>query len=137
MLFLYLDIDGVAIPDRQADQSITFAMSNRLRRILDRTGAKLVISSHRRISKLTVLNLLSAAGFTRHDFAETGALRFCCRRLQTRPCAARKSTSIWSIIVPQASSYSTMVPSCLPRPKTSFRPTRARVSDRKSTRLNY
>lgn len=70
MLFLYLDIDGVAIPDRQADQSITFAMSNRLRRILDRTGAKLVISSHRRISKLTVLNLLSAAGFTRHDFAD-------------------------------------------------------------------
>src|SRR3546814_585140 len=66
----YLDIDGVAIPDRQADQSITFAMSNRLRRILDRTGAKLVISSHRRISKLTVLNLLSAAGFTRHDFAD-------------------------------------------------------------------
>src|SRR3546814_2188153 len=70
MLFLYLDIDGVAIPDRQADQSITFAMSNRLRRILDRTGAKLVISSHRRISKLTVLNLLSAAGFPRHDFAD-------------------------------------------------------------------
>src|SRR3546814_2118843 len=75
MLFLYLDIDGVAIPDRQAAQSITFAMSNRLRRILDRTGAKLVISSHRRTSKLTVLNLLSAAGFTRHDFADDWCTR--------------------------------------------------------------
>src|SRR3546814_6173839 len=38
--------------------------------MLDRTGAKRVISSHRRISKLTVLNLLSAACFTRHDVAD-------------------------------------------------------------------
>src|SRR3546814_8245497 len=76
MLFLYLDIDGVAIPDRQADQSITFAMSNRLRRILDSTGAKLVISSHRRISNLTVFNLLSAAGFTPHDFADDSCTPF-------------------------------------------------------------
>src|SRR3546814_18220504 len=76
MLFLYLAIDGVAIPDRQADQSITFAMSNRLRRILDRTGATLVISTHRRISKLPVLNLLSAAGFTRHDFADARCTPF-------------------------------------------------------------
>jgi hypothetical protein len=76
MRFLYLDIDGVAIPDRRDSTTISFAMSARLRRILDATDAKIVLSSHRRISKLTVLSLLSAAGFTRHDFADDWATPF-------------------------------------------------------------
>lgn len=76
MRFLYLDIDGVAIPDRQDLNTISFAMAARLRRILDATNAKIVLSSHRRISKLTVLSLLSAAGFTRHDFADDWSTPF-------------------------------------------------------------
>lgn len=69
-MFLYLDFDGVIIPDGHDLNSISFAAAARLRRILDATGAKIVVSSHRRISKPMVLNLLAAVGFTHHDFAD-------------------------------------------------------------------
>lgn len=69
-MFLYLDIDGVAIPDGHDLNSIPAAMATRLRRILDATDAKIVVSSHRRTSKVSVLSLLSAAGFTHRDFAD-------------------------------------------------------------------
>ncbi len=67
--FLYLDIDGVIIPNGRDPKSVPFAFAARLRRILDATGAKIVVSSHRRIAKFDVLNMLTAAGFTHHDFA--------------------------------------------------------------------
>ena len=58
-MFLYLDIDGVAIPDGHDLNSISFAAAARLRKILDVTGAKIVVSSHRLTSKVSVLNLLT------------------------------------------------------------------------------
>jgi hypothetical protein len=69
-MFLYLDIDGVAIPDGHDLNSISFAAASRLRKILDVTGAKIVVSSHRRTSKVSVLSLLAAAGFNHSDFAD-------------------------------------------------------------------
>lgn len=72
-MLLYLDIDGVAIPDGHDLNIIPAAFAARIRRILDATGAKLVVSSHRRISKMSVLNLLAAAGFTHRDFTDNWA----------------------------------------------------------------
>jgi hypothetical protein len=66
---IYLDIDGVMIPDRfPAGAAISPAFSARLRQILNATGAQLVVSSQRRRST-DVLSLLAAAGFTSADLA--------------------------------------------------------------------
>jgi hypothetical protein len=67
-MIVYLDIDGVLIPDRASGSAINPVFASRLRRILDATGAKLVISSHRRRS-LAVVDLLGCAGFSQADLA--------------------------------------------------------------------
>lgn len=68
-MLVYLDIDGVMIPARQDPNFIPPDHAKRLRRILDQTGAKLVITSHRRVSRLGVLKLLLDAGFTERDLS--------------------------------------------------------------------
>lgn len=61
-MLVYLDIDGVLIPDRDSAAGIAPVMVDRVHQILDATGAQLVVSSHRRRSPATVLALLADAG---------------------------------------------------------------------------
>jgi hypothetical protein len=78
VVLVYLDIDGVVIPAGQDPNTIAPAFAQRLRRILDATGAKLVVSSHRRQSRDGVLALLSASGFGQADLADDWATDLNC-----------------------------------------------------------
>lgn len=64
MPVIYLDIDGVLIPDRADARSAAPAMTDRLQRLLNTTGAQVVVSSHRRRSFMEVVVTLSAFGLT-------------------------------------------------------------------------
>jgi hypothetical protein len=69
-MFAYLDIDGVAIPTTQRESAISIVFAARIRRILDATGAKIVVSSSRRRSAAGVLDLLRAADIDASDLAD-------------------------------------------------------------------
>ncbi|QAY80329.1 HAD domain-containing protein [Sphingosinicella sp. BN140058] len=68
-MIVYLDIDGVIIPKGSDPNVISPDFAARLTRILDATGARIVVSSHRRRSPHAVRALLTASGVARDRFA--------------------------------------------------------------------
>lgn len=72
-MLIYLDIDGVLIPSGTNAGQIHSSFADRLRKILDLTGAKIVVSSTRRRSPQNVKALLGSAGISDDDFASDWA----------------------------------------------------------------